>query len=108
MQPDTTRSSGRKRQQQQQQQPQTPSRTLKILIWRVRPGVLETLATASPKRVLSMLLLPTFDRPRNAISGRFVCGVCRGRDTTLAAKRKSSENLGESEQRIAGREGGGG
>ena len=46
--------------------------TLKMLIWRVRPGVLDTLATDSPKRVFSMLLLPTLERPKKAISGKFV------------------------------------
>ena len=54
--------------------------TLKMLIWRVRPGVLETFATDSPKSVLSILLLPTLERPRKAISGKFVLNAKQHQD----------------------------
>ncbi len=69
--------------------------TLKMLICRVRPGVLDTLATASPKRVLSMLLLPTFDRPRNAISGRLVYRTERDRERKKERRRRGRKKGGE-------------
>src|ERR1700690_3412261 len=41
---------------------------------RVRPGVELVLATFAPSRELITLDLPTFDRPRNATSGRVGAG----------------------------------
>src|SRR5579871_2962975 len=52
------------------------SRREKKLIARVRPGVCETLAAFSPTSAFSRLDLPTFDRPRNAISGTAGAGNC--------------------------------
>ncbi len=43
---------------------------------RVRPGVDETLAAFSPTSAFSRLDLPTFERPRNAISGASGEGNC--------------------------------
>jgi hypothetical protein len=43
---------------------------------RVRPGVDETFAAFSPTSAFSKLDLPTFDRPRNAISGASALGNC--------------------------------
>src|SRR5271165_4737968 len=44
-------------------------RSSKKLMLRVRPGVELVLASFAPSRELITLDLPTFDRPRNAISG---------------------------------------
>src|SRR5215471_3122999 len=46
-----------------------PSCRAKKLIARVRPGVDDTRASFDPSRALISEDLPTFDRPRNAISG---------------------------------------
>jgi hypothetical protein len=46
-----------------------PSCSAKKLIARVRPGVEETCASLEPSRELIREDLPTFERPRNAISG---------------------------------------
>lgn len=43
---------------------------------RVRPGVCETFAAFAPTSAFSKLDLPTFDRPRNAISGAPGAGNC--------------------------------
>src|SRR5580658_685889 len=53
---------------------------------RVRPGVCETRAAFSPTSAFSKLDLPTFDRPRKAISGAAAAGNC-------AAERAESRNL---------------
>lgn len=45
---------------------------------RVRPGVAETLACFEPSSAFSKLDLPTFDRPRKAISGIEGAGNCAG------------------------------
>jgi hypothetical protein len=45
---------------------------------RVLPGVELVLAIFSPNRELITLDLPTFERPRNAISGTVGGGNCRG------------------------------
>ena len=51
--------------------------TRKKFTSRVRPGCAETRARfASPARAFSRLLLPTFDRPRNATSGSPSRGNC--------------------------------
>src|SRR5271154_2503462 len=55
-------------------EPGSPS--AKKLIAPIRPGVEETLAAFSPTKALSRLDLPTFDRPRKAISGTCVAGNC--------------------------------
>ena len=52
---------------------------------RVRPGVCETFAAFSPTSAFSRLDLPTFERPRNAISGTSGAGNC-------AADRAESRN----------------
>src|SRR5580692_10445044 len=43
---------------------------------RVRPGVDDTLAALSPTRAFNRLDLPTFERPRKAISGTDGAGNC--------------------------------
>src|SRR5882762_10835094 len=43
---------------------------------RVRPGVLLVRASFAPTSELITLDLPTFDRPRNAISGTLEAGKC--------------------------------
>lgn len=50
----------------------------KKLIARVRPGVAETLACREPSKALSRLDLPTFERPRKAISGMEAVGNWAG------------------------------
>jgi hypothetical protein len=52
---------------------------------RVRPGVCETLAAFSPTSIFSRLDLPTFERPKKAISGTSGAGKC-------AASRAESMN----------------
>ncbi len=49
----------------------------KLMVW-VRPGVLLVLAILVPTRELIRLDLPTFERPRKAISGAPAGGNCRG------------------------------
>src|SRR5713101_33044 len=49
-------------------------RTSKKLMLRVRPGVELVRASLASTRVLITLDLPTFDRPRNATSGRLGAG----------------------------------
>src|SRR5258706_14715368 len=51
-------------------------RTSKKLMLRVRPGVELVRAILSPISVLITLDLPTFDRPRNATSGKLGAGKC--------------------------------
>ena len=51
-------------------------RISKKLMARVRPGVELVRATLSPTRELMTLDLPTFERPRKAISGRVGTGKC--------------------------------
>src|SRR5579885_1367637 len=49
-------------------------RSSKKLMERVRPGVELVLANLAPTNELMTLDLPTFDRPRNAISGKTGAG----------------------------------
>src|SRR5258708_6963396 len=51
-------------------------RTSKKLMLRVRPGVELVRASLAPTRVLITLDLPTFERPRNATSGKVGAGKC--------------------------------
>src|SRR5229473_4599959 len=51
-------------------------RTSKKLMLRVRPGVELVRASLAPTRVLITLDLPTFERPRNATSGKLGAGKC--------------------------------
>src|SRR6266550_6310481 len=51
-------------------------RNSKKLMARVRPGVELVRANLVPTRELITLDLPTFDRPRKAISGRLAAGKC--------------------------------
>ena len=55
-----------------------PGSSAKKLIARVRPGVDETFASTDPSSALIMLDLPTFERPRKAISGTLGGGNCAG------------------------------
>ena len=59
-------------------------RNSKKLMARVRPGVELVRASLVPTRELITLDLPTFDRPRKAISGRLGAGKCL---TSLAASK---------------------
>src|SRR5271165_6013304 len=57
----------------------------KLMVW-VRPGVLLVLAILLPTRALIKLDLPTFERPRKAISGAPAGGNCFG-STAAVTKR---------------------
>src|SRR5581483_1100158 len=50
---------------------------------RVRPGVELVFATFDPSRELIVLDFPTFDRPKNAISGGPGGGNCRQSDAAV-------------------------
>jgi hypothetical protein len=55
----------------------------KKLMARVRPGVEETLACFDPRSAFSRLDLPTFERPRKAISGTEGAGNCAGESAEM-------------------------
>src|SRR4029077_9370275 len=65
-------------------------RTSKKLMLRVRPGVELVRAILSPTSVLITLDLPTFDRPRNATSGKVGAGKC---SAPVAAARNRARTL---------------
>src|SRR5215472_565681 len=65
-------------------------RISKKLMLRVRPGVELVRASLVPTRELITLDLPTFDRPRNAISGRLGAGNCA---TSVAAVKNRERTL---------------
>src|SRR5271168_3591220 len=69
-------------------------RTSKKLMLRVRPGVELVRASLAPMRVLITLDLPTFERPRNATSGRVGAGkwsapVAEARNRAMTLMRSS-------------------
>src|SRR5215813_13079993 len=65
-------------------------RISKKLMLRVRPGVELVRASLVPTSELITLDLPTFERPRKAISGRLGAGKC---DTSVAAARNRAKTL---------------
>src|SRR5580700_4701847 len=71
-------------------------RTSKKLMLRVRPGVELVRAILSPIRVLITLDLPTFERPRNATSGRLGAGKCAA---SVADNRNCARTLMSSSRR---------
>src|SRR3954464_5246852 len=66
-----------------------PISTAKKLIVCVRPGVLLTRASLVPVRELSSEDLPTFDRPRKAISGAVGAGNCAGEAAEVRKRAKT-------------------
>ena len=65
-------------------------RTSKKLMLRVRPGVELVRASLASTRVLITLDLPTFERPRNATSGKVGAGKCAA---SVAANRNRAITL---------------
>src|SRR5581483_9397526 len=78
---------------------------MKLMVW-VRPGVELTCAIFCPSSALIKLDLPTFERPRKAISGALGAGKCSG---AAADFRKHASSFINSyfttETRSTGREG---
>ena len=68
----------------------TPSCNAKKLIARVRPGVEDTFASRDPSSELISEDFPTFDRPRNAISGAPNVFASVGKCATSVADKRNT------------------